>query len=73
MVGRETHHSLRSAERYTLDFERINFYLKKSLTVDRTSCVTSLHKNLVLKYVGLLQDPQKTKKSRKKKILDEDS
>lgn len=67
MVARETNHSLSSVDRYALDFERINFCLKKGLTVDGTSFVTSLNKKLVLEYVGLLQDLKKINKEKEKK------
>jgi len=50
-----------------LDFDRINFCLKKGLTVDGTSFVTSLNKKLVLEYVGLLQDLKKIKKDKEEK------
>lgn len=66
-VARETSHSLSSVDRYALDFERINFCLKKGLTVDGTSFVTSLNKKLVLEYVGLLQDLKKIKKDKEEK------
>jgi len=66
-VARETYHSLSSVDRYALDFERINFCLKKGLTVDGTSLVTSLNKKLVLEYVGLLQDLKKIKKDKEEK------
>jgi hypothetical protein len=66
-VARETYHSLSSVDRYALDFERVNFCLKKGLTVDGTSLVTSLNKKLVLEYVGLLQDLKKIKKDKEEK------
>ncbi|MGO9137146.1 MAG: DUF1670 domain-containing protein [Syntrophales bacterium] len=71
VVARETNHSLSSVDRYALDFERINVCLKKGLTVDGTSFVTSLNKKLVLEYVGLLQDLHKIKKEEQEKEYNE--
>jgi hypothetical protein len=71
VVARETNHSLSSVDRYALDFERINFCLKKGLTVDGTSFVTSLNKKLVLEYVGLLQDLHKIKKEEQEREYNE--
>lgn len=70
-VARETNHSLNAVDRYTLDFERINFCLKKGLTADGTSFVTSLNKNLVLEYVGIIQDLNKLRKKQKEKEYQE--
>ena len=70
-VARETNHSLDSVDRYALDFERINFCLKKGLSVDGTSYVTSLNKNLVLEYIGIINDFNKLNKDQEDKELDE--
>ncbi len=71
-VARETNHSLDSVDRYTLDFERINFCLKKGLSVDGTSYATSLNKNLVLEYIGIIQNFNKLKKEKEEKDIDID-
>ena len=60
IVARETNHSLNAVDRYTLDFERINFCLKKGLTVDETSFATSLTNNLVVEYIGLIKNLKTT-------------
>ena len=70
-VARETNHSLGSVDRYALDFERINFCLKKGLSVDGTSHVTSLSKRLVLEYIGIINDFNKLKKDQEDKEFDE--
>jgi hypothetical protein len=70
-VARETNHSLRAVDRYTLDFERINFCLKKGLTVNETSFATSLNNNLVFEYVGIIDNLKTTeKKSDEKELQD---
>ena len=68
-VARETNHSLRAVDRYTLDFERINFCLKKGLTVNETSFATSLNNNLVFEYVGIIDNLKTTKKKNDEKEL----
>ena len=70
-VARETNHSLDSVDRYALDFERINFCLRKGLSVDGTSHVTSLSKKLVLEYIGIINDFNTLKKDQEDKDIDE--
>lgn len=70
-VALETTHSLESVDRYTSDFERVNFCLKKGLTVDGTTFVTSFTKNLVFEYVGLIQDLNRLKKELEEKQYNE--
>ena len=73
-VARETHHSLHAVDRYTLDFERINFCLKKGLTVNETSFATSLSNNLVVEYIGVIKNlrtAKSTKSEAYEKTLEE--
>lgn len=52
-VARETNHSPEAVDRYTLNLDRVSFCLKKGLSVNETSFVTSIGKNTVIEYQAL--------------------
>jgi len=56
MVAQETNHSPEAVDRYTLDLDRVTFCLKKRLSIEDTSFVTGLSKNLVIEYKNLSEE-----------------
>lgn len=55
-VARETGHTNKSVDRYTLALDRIQFCTKMGLSVEAASFVTGLSKNLVIEYTDLAQE-----------------
>lgn len=60
-TARETHHSPEAVSRYEVSFNRVLFCLEKGLSVQETSFVTRLSKNLILQYQNLGQEIDKAK------------
>lgn len=52
-VAQETNHSPEAVDRYTLNLDRVALCLEKNLSIDDTSFVTGLSKNLTIEYKGL--------------------
>lgn len=56
LVAQETNHSPEAVDRYTLDLDRVSFCLGRNLSIEDTSFVTGLSKNLVIEYKNLAQE-----------------
>jgi len=61
-VARETNHSPQAIDRYTQDLDRVSLCLKKGLSINDTSFVTNLGKNLVVEYRTLSNEIEVAKK-----------
>ena len=55
-IARETYHSTEAVDRYLNDFERVQFCLKRGMSVDGTSFATGMSRSLVIEYVDLVNE-----------------
>jgi len=55
-ISLETNHSSQAVHRYTTDLERIEFCVKKNLSIGDISFVTKLSQSLILEYVDLIDE-----------------
>jgi hypothetical protein len=55
-IARETYHSTEAVDRYLNDFERVQFCLKKGMSVEGTSFATGMSRSLVIEYVDLVNE-----------------
>lgn len=55
-IARETYHSTEAVDRYLNDFERVQFCLKRGMSVESTSFATGMSRSLVIEYVDLVNE-----------------
>lgn len=72
LVAQETNHSPEAINKYTLNLDRVTFCLEKNLSIQETSFVTGLSKNLIIEYKNLDQEIKTTSNDNPFDIVDYD-
>ncbi len=54
-VARQTHHSLKSVERYLKDYERVRMLLKQNLSVEEISAIIGRGQSVIKEYIAQAQ------------------
>ena len=54
-IARQSHHSLKSVERYLKDYERVRMLLKQNLSVEEISAIIGRGQSVIKEYIAQAQ------------------